>query len=425
MRGPVLSDRTIATGRAAFAAIAAAGSGCGPSALERLGDEPLVPVSAAAPPARPTRVVMPTEGRPVREAGADVTRAPWPVGEGHEESDPRTRGLASACGRRDGGLDRVARDVAATRAHGLGTPDADHVASLLRASGVPHVRPRVLTASGRAPLDLEDLRVRVGALATPLGVCGVALQRTPHGGEIAVAIAVDALADLAPLPQHARPGEWLTVEAKLHVPTRNARVLLTGPRGLPRTVPTTLDVDRGVVRARFALDHAGAFLVQVVGDVEGGPRPLLEASVGAGASPGWDDEAAAPGEEPESAEDAPSLARMVDVLRGSENLPPLARDARLDGVAQAHADRMAQRATVAHDLGDGDLVVRAARGGAFARRIGENVARAATLARVHRALHASPSHRLNLLDAGATRIGIGLRRGDDGFVYVCQVFGTE
>jgi hypothetical protein len=405
--------------------LAVACAGCGTGALERLGDEPLVPVAAAAPPARAPDRVAPSSDAPraPREEGAVVTRAPWPIRE--EVGDPRARELASACGRPDGGLDRVAQDVAASRARGLGAPDADQVASLLRASGVPHVRPRVLTASGRAPLDLVDLRARLGALATPLAVCGVALQRTPHGGEIAVAIAVDALADLAPLPQRARPGEWLTLEAKLHVPARNARVLLTGPRGLPRTVPATLDIVRGIVRARFALEHAGAFLVQVVGDVEGGPRPLLEASVGTGASPGRDDDDAAPGEEPESAEDAPSLARMLDVLRASESLRPLARDARLDAVAQAHAERMAERATVAHDLGDGDLVVSASRRGVFAQRVGENVARAATLARVHRALHASPSHRLNLLDAGATRIGIGLRRGDDGFVYVCQVFGTE
>lgn len=320
----------------------------------------------------------------------------------------------------------MARAVARARARGLDAPDADRIATMLRGAGVPHVRPRVLSASGRAPLEANDVRAKVAALASPLARCGVALARTPHGGEVAVAIAVDALADLAPLPRRARPGEWLTLDAKLHVEARSARVLVTGPRGLPRTVPATLDPQSGAVRARFALDRPGAFLVQVVGDVEGGPRPVLEASVGAGEpTPAGDEEAPAPGEETESAEDAPALARMVTALRASEGLAPLARDTRLEAIARAHAEHMARDGQVAHDLGDGDLRSRAFAAGIQARRVGENVARAATLARAHRTLHASPSHRLNLLDAGYTRLGIGLHRAEDGLVYVCEVFGSD
>lgn len=400
--------------------------GCGAGSLERLADEPVVPASSlgtrGAPPSSST-TAAPREP----EAAPDdaVTRAPWPP-EGEAEEDPRARALATACGGVDGGLERVARAVARARARGLGAPDADRVAAMLRGAGVPHVRPRVLSASGRAPLEAGDVRARIATLASPLARCGVAIARTPHGGEVAVAIAVDALADLAPLPRRARPGEWLTLDAKLHVEARSARVLVTGPRGLPRSVPATLDAKSGAVRARFALDRPGAFLVQVVGDVEGGPRPVLEASVGAGeAVLGEDDEAPAPGEEPESAEDAPALARMVTALRASEGLPPLARDTRLEAVARTHAERMAREGQVAHDLGDGDLRARAFASGLQARRVGENVARAATLARVHRALHASPSHRLNLLDAGYTRLGIGLHRAEDGFVYVCEVFGSD
>lgn len=382
-------------------------SACGTGALERLADEPLVPTSSIG-------------GQASAEPPPDVvTQSPWPIA---ADADPRGRELARACGEPDGGLERVARAVALTRAKGLGAPDGDRVAVLLRSFGVPHVRPRVLAASGRAPLEDADLRTRLATLAGPLARCGVAIERTPHGGEIAVAVAVDALADLAPLPQHARPGEWLSVEAKLHVTARSARVLVTGPRGMPRAVPAQLD-RTGTVRARFALERPGAFLVQVVGDVEGGPRPLLEAKVGTEKVD--DEDAPAPGEDAATGEDAGAMERMVIALRATENLPPLSRDPRLDALARAHAAEMAREGVVAHDVGKGDLRVRAGAANLVAQRVGENVAHAATLARAFRALHASPSHRVNLLDAGYTRMGLGVVRAEDGSFWVCQVFGTD
>src|SRR5690606_8111615 len=102
---------------------------------------------------------------------------------------------------------------------------------------------------------------------------------------------------LDPLPVRARTGEWLTLSAKLHVPARRATVVVLGPRGLPRTVPTSLDPGSGRARARFALDRPGAFTVQLVGDLEEGPKPLLEARVFADVEPSGTEDAAAPGEE--------------------------------------------------------------------------------------------------------------------------------
>jgi len=359
---------------------------------------------------------------------AEVTRSPTPLGRA-SSPDPREVALSELCGTADAALARVASEIATTRARGLGAPDADAVVARLRAAGEPHVRPRLVTASGRAPL--EDSTVRALFAASPTrgaARCGIALAPTPHGGEVLVAVMVEALADLGPLPTRARTGEWLSFDARLHVRASSAKLVVLGPHGLPRTVPTNLDAS-GATRARFALDQPGAFTVQLVADLPEGPRPVLEARVFADVPPTPPgDEVPAPGEDaaaPRGAEPADHLERMVAALRATERLPQLLRDAKLDALARAHAERMRDTRTVAHDAGEGDLQIRfAAEGSMAAREIGENVAHAPTVARAHRVLHASPSHRMNLLRADYTHAGFGVATAEDGSVYVCEAFAA-
>ncbi len=354
---------------------------------------------------------------------AESTRSPWPSA---PFADARESTLASACGAVDGALTRVAAKLAAERARGLGASDPDRVASLLRAHGEPHVRPRILSASGRGAVDDDAVRARLEADRRPSTRCGLAFARPEagkDGNELLVVVAVDALADLDPLPARARTGEWLTFAAALRVPARTAKLVVLGPRGLPRTVPTTIDRTTGNVRARFALDRPGAFTVQLVGDLAGGPQPLLEARVFADVEPSVDDEAPAPGEgEAGDRGDADALARMTAALRASESAPALVRDERLDALALAHAEKMKSLRTVAHDLGDGDLALRFEAAGLAARVVGENVARARSVALAHRALYASPSHRMNLLRAEHTHVGFAVVSDDNGDVYGCEVF---
>ncbi|HEY8076930.1 MAG TPA: CAP domain-containing protein [Labilithrix sp.] len=383
---------------------------------------------AAEPPARSADVTLITgaaDTPPPVEKGvtwAGETKSRWPL---DHEADARESALTSACGQPDGALDRVAREVADVRARGLGAPDADDVEALLRVAGSPLPRARVTSAVGRAPLDDDALAKKLASSKKALTRCAVVIARTPHGGEIAVAIAVDGYAELAPFPMRARTGEWLTMDATVAVQAENAKLVVLGPRGAPRTVPTSLD-SNGHVRARFALDRPGGFRVQLVADVGSGPRPLLEARVFADVMPPASlDAEAAPGEDAASGEDDAALARMVGALRKSESLPPLTRDPELDALARAHAEHMRDDAKLAHDVGDGDLRARFEQRGLFAKAVGENVAHAATVQRAHRALHASPSHRINLLRADYTHLGVGVARADDGTVYVCEVFAAR
>jgi len=366
------------------------------------------------------------------------------------------------------------------RARGLVLPDADAVASRLRAAGAPHPRPRVVVATGQAPLDDATLKralaasllrgpraplMRSGHEPPPLpglrpegafalranaasrepsasasasrGVvrCGVAIAPAPDGSEVLVAVAVEALADLAPLPTRARTGEWLSFDARVHAPASRAKLVILPPHGVPRTVPTSIDAS-GMARARFALDQPGGFTVQLLADLEEGPRPVLEARIFADVMPpAIGDELPAPGETGDGDGDtgngadarahADALAKMVAALRASEALPRLARDDRLDALARAHAERMRDAGVAAHDLGDGDPRARFEAEATFsASAVGENVAHAPTTVRAHRALYASPSHRMNLLRAEYTHLGVGVAVARDGSVYTCETFAT-
>ena len=408
----------------AFATVLATG-GCSSSSV--------VAPNALAMPSPPLVLASATAPAPVSPpspAWSPITQSPWVA---ETERDPREASLASACGTDDGALARVARELVEQRARGLGAPDSEVVVAKLRAAGEPYVRPRVIVATGHAPIDDTKLRSELSRRTrggAPVR-CGVGIAKTPHGGEVIVALRVDALADLAPLPTRARTGEWLSFEAHLHVGARSAKLVVLGPHGAPRSVPTSLDAASGLARARFALDQPGAFTVQLIADLAEGPRPLLEAKVFADVVPTTPgEEPPAPGEDAvvsgsDPGADAPQLARMVAALRTFEGSPPLAHDDKLDALAKAHAERMRDGRSVAHDLGDGDFRDRfEAEGTLDAHAVGENVAHAPTLALAHRALHASPSHRINLLRVDYTHLGVGVARAADGSVYVCETFAA-
>ena len=272
----------------------------------------------------------------------------------------------------------------------------------------------------------------------PLRRCGVATGVAPDGSYALVVVTVEALADLAPLPTRARTGQWLTVEAHLRTAAPKATVFVMDASGAPRAVPSW--IEGRVVRARFAVDQPGELDVQVVADVPGGPRPVLEAAVFVDVDPPRDAGAGgasdvpgvpAPGESEDGASGGPApapddvrLARMMAAARSSVGLSSLPRDPRLDRLALAHATRMAATHELAHDAGDGDPLERMRQAGLDPRLAGENVAHAATLPLAHRAIWASPSHRLNLLGRGYDRMGVGVVRDERGELWVVETFAA-
>ena len=334
--------------------------------------------------------------------------------------------LQRTCGRADAGLRAVALRLVERKLRDLPYLDGDELGQAQRVAGEPHVWPRAWVVSGRA-LDHEASRQKLGEWSLTFHEagerrCGVAIAYGADGTEAIAAIAVDAQADLAPLPILTRVGAWLSIDAKLLVQATAARVVVIGPTGRPRTVPMQFDLSDHA-HARFSPDQPGAFIVQVVADLPSGPRPVLEAEVFADAIP-WTQlpDLTAPGETATASDpsDRSVLLAMVGTLRATEQLRALVPDRRLDAIALAHARRMQAARSVAHDVGDGDPLQRVGAAGLRVRECGENVAHATSVPLAHRALYASPSHRSNLLSTSFDRVGVGIVRDPDGSVWVTE-----
>jgi hypothetical protein len=363
---------------------------------------------------------------PTSQVFASETRSPEPDLE--PRADAAERSLAAACGASDAALVRVASQLAAQTANAASV-DIDALGYELRRAGAPYVWPRAWRFDG-AEGQIEDAKARMQRWLSGFGDggarrCGVALLHKPGSALTAFAIAVDVLADLESVPTRVRVGQWVDVRATLRVPADAAKLVILGPRGAPHAVPTSLD-DSGHLRARFNADHEGVWLVQVLAAVDGGPRPLLEALIFAGVEPPTEFVVPkAPGEDEAQAVRDPraALYGMVNAARASEAIAPLTRDARLEALAQAHAEAMRRAHKTAHDAGDGDLNQRLANAG-FELRAGENVAHAASAALSHRALWASPSHRENLLFPDFDALGVGVASDADGTLWVCELFAS-
>ncbi len=352
-----------------------------------------------------------------------TTRSPDPDASSGDDS-----AIYKICGRTDASLVQVAGRNVGRQLRGEPPFASDELGWTLRAAGAPEVWPRAWSIEG-GKLEEADVQKRVTEWSEqmhPLGErrCGVSRATSRAGVSVVSVVAVDALADLDPLPTLARTGEWVKLKGHMLVPATEAKVVLLGPRGLPKTVLASLD-DQGEIRATFSVDQPGVWFVQVLATVSTGPRPVLEAYIHAGTMPpDHFAESPAPGED--AGQNAPSdvegVRRMVNAARAAEGLAALTADPRLDQLAQEHAQRMFDTKTVGHDVGNGDPRSRVAAAGISSRATGENVAAASTLERAHRALWASPSHRGNVLEKRFSNLGIGVVKGPDGRVWVAEIF---
>jgi hypothetical protein len=266
--------------------------------------------------------------------------------------------------------------------------------------------------------------VRCGvASSTTLGVAG------KKGVDAVALVAIDPLADLAPLPTHVKEGAWIDVDATLLRDATDGRVVLLPPSGKPKTIlASTTEGPPEHVKAKALLGAPGLWVVQVLASDLNGPRPVLEAEVWAGVEPSLSPPSpAVPGEEAGEgiADPSDALFARLNGARGAEGISSVSRDATLDQVARDHAEAMRTAKLLAHDAGDGDPASRVAATGTTWKVLGENVAKAKSDRAAHRALYASPSHRGNMLDARFKKVGIGVSIDPkSGEIWVTQLFGA-
>lgn len=123
-------------------------------------------------------------------------------------------------------------------------------------------------------------------------------------------------------------------------------------------------------------------------------------------------------------DDRASMLAWINAARAAEGVGPLAGDARLDAVAEAHARDMATQGFFSHTSpttqGPGE---RAAAANIDFRHLAENIAMNQHARAAHEALLRSPGHRANLLSPTLRRVGLGFARGPQG-LYVTQLFAT-
>ncbi len=398
--------------------------------------------SEAAPPTPPSRKCVPAIALAlltfVIASHAGRARADEIIFAPETGSDARTAGggwagieraVSEKCAAGDAGLTNMAREILARRRAESRVSDAEAVAFAQRTAGEPHPWPKVWVASARVLAPYPTLQ-KFDAWLTELGQsslrrCGVAGGVSSDGGEVIVAVVVDALADLAPLSRRVRTGQWLSVAAHLRVHAEGGKVIVLGPSGAPQPLPTSFDGK--TLRAWFAPDGPGEFTVQAVADFASGPRPVLEAHVFSDIEPPvLPNSDMAPGEDEtrDEQDEERAVARMLTSARAWAGLPALARDGRLDAVARDHAVRIARAQRLAHNVGDGDPGERLRAIGLETHEIGENLATAPNVILAHRAIWASPSHRANVLSRNFERVGLGVAHDSRGDIWVVEAFAS-
>jgi uncharacterized protein YkwD len=341
-------------------------------------------------------------------------------------NDPKDAPIVAACGAIETSLVNVASELASALAIKGELPDAQEIEWRQRRAGNPHVWPRTWGAHVVGSLDRKVIAADVTKWLGAKGKsarCGVATVRT-NAKEAVVVLAVEPVADLAPLPTMAKIGTWMDLDATL-LSGSGARVVLLPPTGAPKSILSSMSGQH--VKARFHLAKSGRHVVQVLAEDGMGPRPVLEAEIYAGIDPpSAPPSSAVPGEEAGDVVTDPSdaLLKRVNGARAAEGLSTVAIDVGLNKVAKAHAEAMMKAKLLGHDVGDGDPATRVVDAGLKWKLVGENVAKAKTELAAHRAIYASPSHRGNVLDTRFKKVGIGIALDPKtGYLWIAELFG--
>ena len=342
-------------------------------------------------------------------------------------NDPDLDEYVELCGQGDAALHKVAAIAAQSQAELGLLPSSDELGFLIRKSGVGYVMPRLFavttTSDHLSQLQQSVLQWTEAYQARGELRCGAAIYRQPDAGFTVVLLQTDVLADVSPFPTSASSGDWLDLFIDLHPDVLGASVIMLPPRGLPHPLVTEVTDRRS--KTRLNLNLSGTYRLQMMGTLEGGPRPILVIALTVDqVAPSAPKTEIIPGEDAFNPElsASESLLLMLNALRTDAGLPSLKRDKKLTLLARLHSRKMLQAKKIAHDLGDGNPDYRIALAGISSRASGENVARAQSIIGVHRVLYDSASHRENMLLRRWNYVGIAVEQATDGTFYATQLF---
>jgi hypothetical protein len=344
------------------------------------------------------------------------------LGDWSTESPPQPGVLLPAgCDRGDARLDQAAIRIAQGA-------DATALAEQLSELGVPQVWPHAFRAAYASGQSVSYRAAEAWIATTPRRGerhCGVALSTDAKHLTTLAVVAVDTLSELRAFPTRARIGQWLPLEFHALSAAKDSQVWVRDPSGQSFTIPTHRNGAH--VRALFTARTPGRHHIQVLERFPGGPVPALEFYCDVDVEPEATRGNATNLSQGSSTQEAPSalevLYASLAAERTNSGAPPLLRDATLERLAQEHAQAMAARSELGHDVGLGSPVERAESAKLSATRVAENVAEGGSPASAQAALWDSASHRANWLNPSLNAVGIGMARDIQGRWWISQMFG--
>lgn len=111
---------------------------------------------------------------------------------------------------------------------------------------------------------------------------------------------------------------------------------------------------------------------------------------------------------------------MINKERVKRNLPQLTRRIELDEIARQRAEEMATARSLSHGNAH-SLQARLDDASSF-QKIGENVARGPSIRDINAGMMSNVADRNNMLDRRYQFMGMGTSLGEDGKLYLCQLF---
>ncbi len=298
----------------------------------------------------------------------------------------------------DGKLAQLARWAGAERASGGAPPSTLEVDRVSRELGLVTPFPMLLFVDTKVSGWQDDLRAVLGGQPS-------SAQQNRYGisvgsdGRAVIAFGTHYV-DLDPVPRRVAHGAPVNLRAKLADGWTAPEWIVTGPDGAVRRLEAEgeqalTELARGthqielLARGPHGLEVIANFPVGVDTD------PRIENPELVGIEWGTTEE---------------SFLKAANKIRKHAGLPPLQRDSRLEELARAHTNDMAESRYFAHKSPtQGSTHERMRRAGFPFPRYGENIGRARTAEEIHALWLRSPGHRANLLDPTFTHIGIGVR----------------
>jgi uncharacterized protein YkwD len=310
----------------------------------------------------------------------------------------------------------LALDALGSSAPAAASAEPERVTEALSRAGAWEFQPRVWIIRA-TPLEegLAAFQRRNDLGVDPASHAGLAVVGEPEHGVIALVLA-DRRAELRPFPRKLKAPGTHELCGELWPPLAQPEVFVTLPTGRVEKEVRVKDTPSGFC-APISLATLGRYAIEVLGTGPSGPEVAALFSVDVGdvaprpATAGASRPAPSTPPEPTSLPEArAALLVRINGLRAANGVASLLSDQRLDAVAQAYAERMAQGHFFAHVAPEGDSISERLRAAGYAfSASGENLGQAgAGPLSAQASVEESPGHRRNLLLPVYSRLGVGV-----------------